>query len=36
MNNLVCLPIIIPLFTALIFVLFKNKIGFQKYLPCFP
>lgn len=30
MNNLVCLPIIIPLFTALIFVLFKNKIGFQK------
>ncbi|NLB88656.1 MAG: Na+/H+ antiporter subunit D [Syntrophomonadaceae bacterium] len=30
MNNLVCLPIVIPLFTALIFVLFKEKILFQR------
>lgn len=35
MNNLVSLPIIIPLLTALIFVLFKRKIVFQKIFTLF-
>lgn len=35
MNNLVSLPIIIPLFTALLFVLFKKKIVFQRIFTLF-